>query len=677
MGTLRNRQRAGILLLLLGAGVAANPAARAADEELDFGLESREVAAVQFEGNHAWSDDELHDLLSLQGAPWYAPWRPERYRLDTLEQGIEAIRRKYRANGYRDVQVRLVDPAPQATGKDVLRILIDEGERTLVDRVEFTGVAPLTRDDLVRRLRFKPGAAAPYREASLGGDLYRVTEAYVSRGHLGAVVRNRLTETDSTVVIHYDIDAGPVYTIGDVRVRGADRVKEEFVRRELVVAPGRPFVSRDQAESEARLLQTGWFRDVSFEAVDLDEDSATADLVVTVLERPTGFWELGLGTGSKDRVRFVGAWGESNLFGSGKGLTLRGRVFGIYDVKVDQPDRNQLYWDHEEELVYRHPHFLGTRRTVTGRLFSDVESRPSSGLQVNQVGLTASTPLYSSVKSLLETEFSVKRTRKRSLSDQLDFDNSRAITSSVALVWRRDLRDDIFNPSRGHYVEMFGETAGGPVLLGDNSFNKLLGRAVRIYSVGEATFAFRLEAGWIRAYSTSASVWGPAAGVPIEERYFAGGSNTVRGYRESSLGPRLSEDDATLVQDPQFLTDRLSGGGTALLLANVEMRFPLIPRWNIGGEIFFDSGNVWTSWNQVSADDFRLAGHVTDEEATQAYRTSFGVGLTYRTVVGPLRLDYGIPLRRATFNSRNDAGEIIGTERDPDHVWHFSLGHAF
>lgn len=675
MGTLRTRPHARLFLLLVGVGVVAAPLARAADEELDYGLAAREVGRVTFEGNHAWTDEELTGVLALEGAPWYAPWRPDRYRLDTLEQGIDAIRRRYRANGYREVSVQLVEPV-ESGNEDELRIRIDEGERTVVDRVIFTGTDPLTPEDLLGLLRYRPGAAAPFREANLGGDLYRVTEAYVSRGHLAAVVRNQLSETDS-IVIRYDIDAGPVYRIGEVRVQGTDRVKEEFVRRELVVAEGRPFVSRDQTESEVRLLQTGWFRDVSFQAVDLDPDSATANLVVNVLERPTGFWELGLGTGSKDRVRFVGAWGQNNLFGTGKGLTLRGRVFGIYDVGVDEPNRNQLYWDHEEELVYRHPHILGTRRTITGRLFAEVESRPSSGLQVNQVGLTASTPLYSRRTRLLETEFSVKRTRKESLSDALTFDNSRAITSSVALVYRRDFRDDMFNPRSGHYYELFGETAGGPLLLGDNAFNKLLGRAVRVRSFGEATVALRLEAGWIRAWHTSADIWGSAAGVPIEERYFAGGSNTVRGYRESSLGPRLSQDDATLVQDPQFLTDRLSGGGTALLLASAELRFPIIPQWNIGGEVFFDSGNVWTDWSQVSADDFQLVGDVVDDEATQAFRTSFGIGITYRTVVGPLRLDYGIPLRRATFNSRNDQGEIIGTERDPRQVWHFSLGHAF
>jgi outer membrane protein insertion porin family len=679
MGIFRIRLCAGLVFLLLGAGVVCIPNSRAADEELDFGLEIRVLHGFEFVGNEAWTDEELLEVIALQNAPWYAPWRPDRYRLDWLEQGLDAIRRRYRANGYRQVSVELTDPVQHEheAGTDDLRVLIIEGPRTVVGRVEFVGEEPLDKEDLQALLRYREGGAAPFSEAALGGDLYRVADAYFSRGHLTAIVRNSLEESDSTVVIRYEIEAGPVYTIRNLTVEGGDRVKEEFIWRELVLEPGQSFLARNQAESEARLLKTGWFRDVSFKAVNLDAEKAEADLVVSVLERPSGFWELGLGMGSKDRVRFVGAWGNRNVFNTGKGLTLRAKIFGIYDVKVDDPSKNELYWNHEEELIYRHPHFAGTRKTITARLFTDIESRPSSGVRIDEAGLSLGTSIFSGRSSFLDTEGAVTRTHKESLSDALVFDNSRAMTTSVALIYRRDFRNDIFNPESGHYIEVFGQTAGGPILRGDNAFNKLLGQGVKFFGFGDAVFAMRFQAGWIRAYYTSAEISGPDFGVPIEKRYFAGGNNTVRGYRESSLGPRLTEEDATLVQDPQFLTERLSGGGSALLLANIEMRFPIIPEWNIGGEFFLDSGNVWTNWNQVSADDFRLTGDVVDEGAEQAYRTSVGVGVTYRTVVGPLRLDYGFPLRRATFNSRDDTGVITGSERDPDHVWHFSLGHAF
>jgi hypothetical protein len=89
--------RAVLICLLLCAGAVGVPDACAADEELDFGLEVRELHVLDFIGNEAWTDKELTEVLALEGSPWYAPWRPDRYRLDWLEQGLDAIRRSRRA----------------------------------------------------------------------------------------------------------------------------------------------------------------------------------------------------------------------------------------------------------------------------------------------------------------------------------------------------------------------------------------------------------------------------------------------------------------------------------------------------------------------------------------------------------------------------------------------------
>ena len=106
MGIQRLRLCAGSVCLLVLAVLVGVPGSVAADEELDFGLEQREIDRIEFEGNYAWSDDELRELLTLEGAPWYAPWRGDRYRLDALEQGIQAIRRRYRSDGQKAIRGR-------------------------------------------------------------------------------------------------------------------------------------------------------------------------------------------------------------------------------------------------------------------------------------------------------------------------------------------------------------------------------------------------------------------------------------------------------------------------------------------------------------------------------------------------------------------------------------------
>jgi len=165
--------------------------------------------------------------------------------------------------------------------------------------------------------------------------------------------------------------------------------------------------------------------------------------------------------------------------------------------------------------------------------------------------------------------------------------------------------------------------------------------------------------------------------VPLEARYFAGGSNSVRGYRENSLGPRLTEEDAQNVVDDRFLANRPTSGGNALMELNGEFRFPLpyISRWKFFGAVFADGGNVWENWARVSLDRMRLTSDPEGDDPTTIldFRTSVGFSIHYRTIVGPLRLDYGLPLKRVRLVDP-DTGEV---EEDPHHIWHFSLGHAF
>ena len=224
---------------------------------------------------------------------------------------------------------------------------------------------------------------------------------------------------------------------------------------------------------------------------------------------------------------------------------------------------------------------------------------------------------------------------------------------------------------------------GGPALRGDNDFNKALASVVTLTPLPfGAVLATRAQAGWVQAWSESADESGVEGGVPLEDRFFAGGSSSVRGYRQNSLGPRLAADDEALqeVRDPRFLADRLSAGGNALLLLNAELRFglPLLSRFGFDGAVFFDAGNVWENWDTFRIHEVALAGEVTGARAERVLRTSFGFGLHYRTVVGPLRLDYGIPLRRGRFESTDpETGETVDVDRDPTQIWHLSLGHAF
>lgn len=656
------------------SSVLAGPAV--ADDELDYGLERRDLAEVEIEGNQSFPDSRLRELLVVESAPWYDLFGTDRYRPDQLRQGVDAIRGFYRSRGYHQATVEVERIEERDLRGDIIHLRVEEGPQVLVESVTFGHPAPLTAGELRERLRYRAGGPAPPSRGELGGDLYRILDAYLVRGHLGARVRDQFSLGDSTATIHYEIDAGPIYTVRDVAFTGRQKTRLEHVERELRIHPGDPFDAKKIGQTEVELLDTGWFRDVSFEPVALDSTAAEADLRVRLIERETGFYELGIGTGDEERVRLSAAWGNRNVRGSGRSLTLRARLALVSEDRFDDLGDQQFNLDHREELLYRHPRLLGSRFDLNLNTSFRTESRPRSGVELERWGVVANTELYKGRWTSLALEAGVENVLRLPLDDSVDagsfFPNRRAQTRFVTLVWERDTRDDIFQPHRGQERQLLFQAAGGPWLGGDNTFNKVLSSWVRFVPLSESvTLGLRAQLGWAEAWWKS-----DEDGVPFEDRFFAGGNRTVRGYRENSLGPRATAEDIEDVADQAFLANRPTAGGSALMLTNAELRFPLplLGRWGFGGAVFLDGGNVWESWSEVALDQFTLEGNLEGDDLTSVrdYRLSWGVGLHYNTIVGPLRLDYGIPLHRAAFVDEEGNREV-----DPEHVWHFSLGHAF
>jgi outer membrane protein insertion porin family len=659
------------LLLIWVQGAGLPPAI--ADEELDYGLDLRALDRIEIEGNRSFADEELLAFVLFDRAPWYDIFGRDRYRADQIRQSIGTLRNFYRGQGFHRADLRLDHIEEREFGGDVVVITVDEGRRTIVERVDFVNPQPLSETDLLSRLTVQPGGPSPASRAGLGADLYRILDSYLVRGHLGARVQGQLTIGDSTATIVYTIKAGPKYRVRAVRVEGERRTARQHIERELQIEAGDPFDAAKIARTEAELLDTGWFRDVSFRPADLDSSAAEADLVVRVVERETGFYELGVGTGDEERVRLSAGWGDRNVFRSGRSVTVRGRLALVGENRFDDLDSDEYNLDHREEILYRSPRVFGSRFDLNLNAFFRKESRPRSGVELERWGLLANTILYSRRATTVALEAGVENVLRLPLGDvegaSSFFPNRRAQTRALSVVWGSDTRDDYFNPQRGTERQLLVQFAGGPWFGGDNTFNKALGSWTSFLSVpGGATLGFRAQAGWAKAWWNS-----KADGVPFEDRFFAGGNSSVRGYQENSLGPRATAADIEDVADEFFLANRPTAGGGALLLSNAELRFPLplLGRFGFSGSVFLDGGNVWEDWSEASLRNFSLTrspGRVTVRD----YRLSYGFGVQYNTLVGPLRLDYGVPLHRAEF-----VDELGNREIDPSHLWHFSLGHAF
>ncbi len=660
----------GFLTILLTAGPFATANA---DEELDWGFDQRALDRIEFEGNEAFSDPQLRKFFLVDHAPWYDIFGRDRYRTDQLRQGVETLRNFYRSQGFHRAEVSLDHIDERDVGGDVVVVRVVEGPQTRVESVDFVHPDPLTAEELGARVKIHPGGPAPAGRAGLGGDLYRILDAYLVRGHLGARVQDEITLGDSTATIVYTIRAGPVYQVRQVLVEGQRKTRREHIERELKIHAGDPFDATKIARTEAELLDLGLFRDVSFRPANLDSAAAQADLVVTVVERETGFYELGLGTGDEERVRLSAAWGDRNVRRSGRSITVRGRLALVGENRFDNVRSDEYNLDHREEILYRSPRFLGTRFDLNLNTFFRKESRPRSGVELQRWGLLANTVLYSRPSTSIALEGGVENVLRLPLGNVASasdfFPNRRAQTRAVSLVITSDSRDDFFDPRKGSERQLLLQLAGGPWFGGDNTFNKALASWTRFVPLPRGvTLGLRAQMGWAEAWWSSKS-----DGVPFEDRFFAGGNRSVRGYQENSLGPRATVQDIQDVADETFLANRPTAGGGALLLSNAELRFPvpLFGRWGFSAAIFLDGGNVWENWGKVSLRQFSLSKS-REETTVRDYRLSYGLGVLYNTLVGPLRLDYGVPLHRASFEDVEGNREV-----DPSHLWHFSLGHAF
>ena len=680
-------------MLLLFAG-----AARAAGE-LDYGLDEHRLQKIELSGNLTYSDGDLKSILQIREPRRFHPLmlfglgdRTARYRPDLIDTQLRLLERFYRQRGFHQVAVQLDSIAtdPQGFG-DRLHITIAEGPRTFLEQVSFPGAESILPDAKLREgLTHLETDAAPADKNDLGPDIFRLRTRFWDEGYLRVEIVPELITSPSAepgrvdAALAYHIRPGLRYEVDRIQIEGLRRTRAYLVQRELTVAEGDIFSWSAIEQTRRNLLETALFRDVGMIPANIDTVGGRTDLMLQLVERQPAYFELGFGTGTRERIRLLGAWGHNNLGGRGHRLRLSSKMALNYedvqrlsDGDVD-PELNYLY-----EVLYTRPRMLGRFKVDTG-LFAEKETRGESGLNLKTFGFSVGTVFPGGENVANRVAFIFERTdpslhpdAKQTLRESFEAVDL-GISSTHSLLWEmtRDRRDDILRPDGGSVLNTQLEAAGG-VLGGDNSFVK--GQAS--WHMYRQTFlggvlAARFSVGVVRAYGESSDRGAEA--VPYQERFFAGGVSTVRGYEERSLGPQYTDpallDSLQLASDVP-LPDRPAHGGNYLMLSNVEWRFPLplLSKWRLGGVFFMDGGNVWERADDIRLRGFRLRSHPRepdDPEATKIwdYRYSLGTGLRLDTPIGPVRLDVGFPLKRARLSE---------TETEDSVLYHFSLGYPF
>jgi outer membrane protein insertion porin family len=674
-------------LLLLTA-----PPARA-DEELDYGLEEHRLAQVVIRGGETYSEGQLKRLLRLQEFRWTRPLNVPTYKPHLVETQLRVLRTFYRNRGFHQVSVALDSTVTLPDRGDIIYISVAEGPRTVIGSVRFQGNEPVEPARLREVMGLVEGSPAPADLNAFGGDIYAIRDVYRDATYLRAEVLPSMTIAPDTsgmgflADVLYTIRPGAPYKVRSIRLEGNRQTRDRLLTRELVIAPGDPLHWRRVEDSRRQLLATSLFRDVAIVPVSVDTMTGETDLVVRVIERKPAFYELGVGVGSLERIRTQIAWGHHNLWGTGRRFEVRGRGSWNVEEVVGNPIAfNEGQLNYRGDVTYVNPRVRDSRYSLEVNLYVQRETRGESGLNMDSHGLEVGTTwrvnrrITNTVFAGLKiTDPSVHPYAPDSLKvrfDELGAQNSQTRSLNDAIYI--DRRDDVFRPSRGSYLIGTLQVAGGP-LGGDNSFLKWSASWHNYHRMPAGTLAVRLMAGGARPYGSSLDK-GPE-GVPYDDRFFAGGSSTVRGYRHNSLGPQVTDPDELdylNYTSDVLLPDNPARGGNYLLLSNVEWRFPLpvLRRWGFASVLFFEGGNVWAEASEIRLRGFRLTsdpGEPTDPTATKVwdYRWSWGTGVRLDTPFGPVRVDVGFPLKRARY--KNLEKDLV----DPAVVWHFSLGYPF
>jgi len=568
--------------------------------------DTAKISAINIVGNQIFSKDLLLEQFTLRSPgmwTWYT--KNDQYSRQKLQADLETLRSFYLNRGFLDFSIDSTQVSITPEKREVyITVNITEGEKYTVTGVKLAGELIVPEQELMKLVTLRPGE--PFSRAKLAESTKAIGDRLGNEGYAFANA-NAVPEVDKakrTVAFTIMVDPGRRVYVRRINVVGNTKTRDEVIRRELRQLEGAYYDGQKLQLSRQRLERLGFFSETDLETEPVTGTTDQVDVNVKVKERPTGSLMLGIGFSNVDRFIVSGSISQQNLFGTGKSLSVSvnsGQVNRVYAVSYTDPYFTVNGVSQGFDIYDRR--FDSTRLTL-GRYRTDTMGgglrfgypvseydRINFGLAGERVGLTV-----------------FEESPQRFIDFVRQFgDTADSVITSAG--WVRDTRDSALWPTRGMVQRLNGERTV-------NGFD------LHYYKTSYQLTWFASPTRKLTVMLNGELAHGNGYGgdpLPFFKAYYAGGPTSVRGYMQSSLGPR--DENGVL-------------GGTYRFIGNVELLAPM-PGMGQDRSVrlswFYDFGQVWTDTPGQTLNDLKL-------------RTSTGLAFSWNSPFGPLKLIYAFPL---------------------------------
>lgn len=531
-----------------------------------------------------------------------------RYSEKELEEGLEKL-----ADFYRDEGHILIDiPSPKTSfdtegKKAFIDIAVNEGPQIKVSRIQARGNTVFSNADIKEKMSTKEDII--FNQSKFIEDLRFLQSRYYERGYIltKVVPLTDIDEESGIISIVLEISEEELVYIEGIKIEGNVATKDKVIRRELTVKPGEIFNTQKIWRSRQKIYNLGFFEEVDI-VTEPGSEKGKMLLVVRVKEKRTATMSFGAGYNSIDGFLGYLELGWNNFRGLGEFLS----------GKVEVGPKKLNF-----EISFTEPWLLDTPTSLGFSLYHTTRDRIEYYYKEKKIGgsVTVGRAISDFDKIYLGYKYENVEVFDIGESATSDVKAQEGInaTSSMSISYVRDTRDNRFDASSGIYLNLSTEVSGG-ILGGNSHFYRSILDVGNYYKLffKWLVLALHLRTGLVDSYL-------PSTEVPVYERFYAGGADTIRGYPERSL--------------PIGAT-----GGKAILYGNAEIRFPIPGTENmLKGIVFYDIGNVWKEL-EINLDQLRKG---------------VGFGIRINLPVGALRFDMGYSIDRNVWEPHFSIGQMF------------------